>query len=94
MENLTGKMINAGGVPMFTPNTIFIDKSNDYYVSYNNRDIGIYGSDTTALVHDSRFYILDGNHTDAYSKFESIEECLKYYKDNIHLSNSHSDKLL
>lgn len=93
MENLTGKMINAGGISIPVPNTISVDKP-DYYVSYNNRDVGICGSDTTALVHDSRFYILDGNHTNAYSKFESLEECLKYYKDNIHLSNSHSDKLL
>ncbi len=54
-------------VPLYVPNDV-ID-GDGFYVSYNAKDISIYGTDTTALVigQMQAFYILDGNHMAAYA---------------------------
>ena len=75
------KIIN--GTPIGIPNTITQDRPN-YYVSYNNRDIASYGSDTTALHinETSQFLILNGNHVAAYKNLNTLEDCLKYFYAN------------
>ena len=65
---MTIKIFN--GIPVTIPNKITTETT-DYYISYNNRDIGIYGCDTTALVltkpdTPEKFLILNGNHVNAY----------------------------
>ena len=93
MSKLTGKAMSFGGTPCFVPNDIAVDAV-DYYVSYNNHDTGIYGSDTTALVlGQSRFYILDGDHTENYKSCASLGECLVYFESNEQLINKYSETL-
>jgi len=71
----------------------------DFYISYNNYDVDIYGSDTTALVKNdmSDFFILNGDHTKQYDEIiqsnGDFETCFNYFKVNINLMNSFSDKL-
>ena len=78
-----------------TPNTITTDRD-DFYVSYNDRDIKVYGSDTTALVWGEMqgFYILNGNHVKAYRELESQgwDACYAYYLSKPELHNKYSDK--
>ena len=71
------------GLPIMIPNTISEDTSK-YYISYNNRDIASYGSDTTALHinETSQFLILNGNHIAAYKDLNTLEDCLKYFYDS------------
>lgn len=65
-----------------------------FYISYNNYDIAEYGCATTALVvgQMQKFFILKGDHRDAYNKVfsEGFDACLSYYKDNLSLSHPHS----
>ena len=68
------------GVQVTVPNEVTTKKG--YYVSYNNYDTDIYGSDTTALVKDD-FYILNGDHREAYAKLDTFEECMEYFKNNL-----------
>lgn len=95
---MTGKMINAGGIPLMTPNTVSLE-ANSFYVSYNDRDVSIYGDVTTALVLNNplRFSILNGNHTKQYNEIVAngggYEECLDYFKNNIQFISKFSDKL-
>lgn len=89
---MTGKMMNLGGVPIMVPNTTYQKKG--FYVSYNDRDRRIYGSDTTALVvgDEKKFLILDGNHVEQYEAFgNNLEKCLEYFKQNEKLMNSYSE---
>jgi hypothetical protein len=92
----TARMIDVGGYRIMTPNKITRNER-DFHVSYNNHDVAIYGSDTTALVHYTKdreyFYILDGNHTAEYHKLKTFEDCFDYFKNHIILINKHSDKL-
>lgn len=75
------KFIN--GAPIGIPNVIAKEVPN-YYISYNNRDIASYGSDTTALHinETSQFLILNGNHVAAYKNLDTLKECLKYFYDS------------
>lgn len=92
----TGKYVNIGGVPIFIPNDIGVETP-DFYVSYNTRDIAIYGDVTTALVLNNplKFLILNGNHLGNYNTIVQegggYEECLDYFKANIHLKSNLSD---
>lgn len=67
-----------------------------FYVSYNSYDVAIYGDVTTALVlgQMQKFYILNGNHCEEYSKIikDGFEKCMEYFKKNISQINKNSDK--
>lgn len=67
-----------------------------FYVSYNNWDISIYGSDTTALVWSQMlyFFILNGDHRKQYDQLAKygFDACFEYFKANKHLQNKHSER--
>ncbi len=77
------------------PNTT-ID-GNGFYISYNDVDTDIYGSDTTALVFGQmeKFYILKGDHRAQYMPLitDGFDACLSYYKEHIEDAHERSDKL-
>lgn len=93
---MTGELINAGGIPLVTPNTITAQNT-DFYISYNDRDRHIYGDVTTALVSEKpvKFLILKGNHTEQYeqilSKGGSYDDCVQYFRDNESLKAKYSE---
>lgn len=93
---MTGQTINAGGVPIMTSNTI-TNQAPDFYISYNDRDSTIYGSDTTALVSENpiKFLILNGNHTEQYGKIitrgGTYDDCVQYFRDNENLKSKYSE---
>lgn len=68
-----------------------------FYVSYNDHDTSIYGSDTTALVFGQmqRFFILTGDHRPQYAELiaAGFEACLDYYKANSDLAHGYSDRV-
>lgn len=71
-------------MPGDLPNTIMMHISRTFYVSYNDVDIAVYGSVTTALVQGQmqRFFILRGDHRRAYLYLFNrggFEACYKYY---------------
>jgi hypothetical protein len=70
-------------VPLSIPNDTIDGRG--FYVSYNNRDRGVYGSDTTALVSGGTFYILKGNHMAAYYDLieDGFDACMEYFEQNI-----------
>lgn len=83
------------------PNSV---KSYDgFYISYNDIDTNVYGSDTTALVigNADKFYILQGDHRKAYTDIitstddpkEQMAKCIEYYKSQKDKHNEYSDKL-
>jgi hypothetical protein len=84
--------IIADGIPVSVPNEV-TETNNGFYISYNNYDRSIYGSDTTALVleESTHFLILDGDHRSNLNK--PFESCLDYFHDNARLLNKMSDKL-
>jgi hypothetical protein len=88
--------VNIGGteVPLSIPNAV-VFKAADFYISYNDVDTDVYGSDTTALVvgQMSKFYILKGDHREGYKGLATLEDCLTYYRANLSLSHSFSDPL-
>jgi hypothetical protein len=89
----TQSTIVLNGIPLNVPNRV-IDRG-EFYVSYNNHDISIYGSDTTALVIDGRggrFFVLNGNH-EANLKGLSFSDALTYVIDNADKLNKLSDEL-
>lgn len=80
------------GIPIGVPNKV--SKENKIlHVSYNNRDISHYGSDTTALYinETSQFLILNGDHREVYKNLCTLEEHLDYFYDNIDKVNSKSE---
>jgi len=83
------------GFPVMVPNTV-ID-AGDFYISYNDYDTDIYGSDTTALVlgQMEKFLILNGDHREQYSSLLSsgFVACFNYFKNNVESINKRSDKL-
>lgn len=93
---MTGELINAGGIPLVTPNTITAQNT-DFYISYNDRDRHIYGDVTTALVSENpiKFLILNGNHTEQYAKIISnggdYEDCVQYFRENESLKAKYSE---
>lgn len=96
----TSSIKHFNGIPVIVPNIVPVEGIN-FHISYNDFDIGVYGCDTTALVlsdgvHCEEFYILNGNHVDAYKQAKDangLQGCKDYFKKNIHLINKHSDKL-
>ncbi|MFZ3481646.1 hypothetical protein [Sphingomonas sp. 3-13AW] len=74
-----------------------IQDGDGFYISYNDHDHAIYGSDTTALVvgQMDRFYILTGDHRAAYDQLieQGLEACLTYYQANPALVHKYSDPL-
>ncbi len=56
-----------------------------FYVSYNDRDVALHGSTTTALAPDdmSRFYVLRGDHRPQYQDLvpEGWDACISYFKE-------------
>lgn len=83
--------------PVFVPVPNRVTQAAGFYVSYNDHDTSIYGSDTTALVlgQMERFYILKGDHRQAYAKLIpcGFEACLSYFKCNFDQAHPYSDKL-
>ena len=81
------------GIPISIPNTTYDGEG--FYISYNNRDRGIYGSDTTALVvgQMQHFYILNGDHRTAYGPLLALglDACLGYFRQNLGQMNKYSD---
>lgn len=79
-----------------TPNTI--TQGDGFYVSHNNVDGDIYGSETTALVigQMERFYILNGDHRAAYRDLipGGLDACLAYFRNHIGSANHRSDDLV
>lgn len=68
-----------------------------FYISHNNYDIGIYGSETTALVlgQMEKFFVLNGNHCTSLEKLakESLTNCINYVRKNKNKLNKLSDKI-
>lgn len=89
----TVTMESEASIPIRVPNDV-ID-GDGFYVSYNDVDAAIYGSDTTALVigQMQAFYILDGNHMAAYAPLieQGLEACLGYFASRPELVNAKSD---
>jgi len=84
------KVIN--GIPLGIPNKIS-KENKDLYISYNNRDIASYGSDTTALVINStgQYLILNGDHRKSYDSLNTLDEHLQYFYTNIDKVNFRSE---
>lgn len=86
------------GTPVSVPNVVD-NTPKGYYVSYNNWDISIYGSDTTAIVIDrtSAFLILNGDHRKQLKGLSLADACA-YFHANIDKknkrSNDHQDEVL
>ncbi|WP_408902877.1 hypothetical protein [Methylobacterium radiotolerans] len=82
-----------GSLQLSVPNTGFA--GDGFYVSYNDHDVHIYGSDTTALVFGQmqRFFLLNGDHRRQYMDLmpQGFAACMDYYKANPDLQNSRSD---
>lgn len=93
---MSGKMKNFNGIPTFIPNDITAN-TDEFYISYNDRDISIYGSVTTALVLNKplKFLILNGKHSKAYNDIISMgggyAQCLEYFKSNIDKKSKYSE---
>lgn len=83
------------GFPVLIPNQV--KDHDDFYISYNNYDTGIYGCDTTALVvgQMEKFYILEGDHRKAYDKLagQGFDACLKYFMDNADVMHRFSETI-
>jgi hypothetical protein len=81
----------VSGVPVNFPNTVYDGEG--FYISYNDRDRRIYGDVTTALVYNSSFYILNGDHREGYGPLMAggIDQCLDYFTKNIYLKNEYSE---
>lgn len=92
-------------IPIFYPNDIVFENGSKiemdgnvydgFYISYNSRDTNIYRSDTTALVlgQMQKFYILNGNHAEAYKKIarEGFQKCMEYFLEHAEKVNNYSD---
>lgn len=107
MKTLKPRLEMLEGVPIPVRNTVIMcdeDKLIEwngktyegFYVSYNNCDIAEYGDVTTALVlgQMQRFYILNGNHLDAYKQLidKGFGACYEYFMQHESQINTLSDK--
>lgn len=79
------------GIPVGVPN-VTETTAKGYYVSYNNYDRRIYGSDTTAIVihRTNAFLILNGDHREKLRGL-SLEDACKYFHTNAGKKNKRSD---
>lgn len=75
----------------FAPNSI-LSKAG-YYISYNDYDRSLYGSDTTAIVIEPelKFLILNGDHRKQLAACDSLKSCVDYFNANIELANEYSE---
>lgn len=69
-----------------------------YHISYNAVDTGIYGCDTTAIVlkNESLFLILNGDHRDQLgeiTKGAGLQGCIDYFISNVQIANKRSEHL-
>ena len=82
------------GLVRATPNTV-ID-GDGFYVSFNDVDLSIYGSETTALVlgQMEKFFILKGDHRVQYELLipQGFDACFSYFRSNSQLHH-HSDNI-
>lgn len=80
---------------MSVPNSVIDGEG--FFVSHNDRDTGIYGGVTTALVQGQmeRFYILRGDHRQAYAALiaSGFDACMAYFKSLPHLHHPMGDPL-
>lgn len=92
MEKSTASLKFVKGMPLSIPNKIVSDKK-EYHISYNNRDVALYGCSTTAIYinETSQFLILNGNHSENYNELESLKDCLDYFYKNIDQANPKSE---
>lgn len=78
----------------FVPNSTM--DGDGFYVSYNDYDTSIYGDVTTALVFGQmqRFYILNGDHRNAYQALmdKGWDACLAYFKAHADQINRFSER--
>ena len=90
MEN-TYHLKIVNGIQLLVPNFI-THETQDYYVSYNNYDLKIYGSDTTAIVigKTGAFLILNGDHREALRGM-SLSEACDYFHSKPDSKNHKSD---
>lgn len=67
----------------------------DFHVSYNSRDVQLYGTDVTILATNSleQFYVLNGNHVPFYEakSMHGFDACMEYFKQQISAKNHLSD---
>ncbi len=95
MANFVQVPTSLGTVSVQIPNVT--TDGDGFFVSFNDRDSAIYGSDTTALVFGQMqaFYILNGDHRAAYSSLipQGFDACLDYFKANVQHANKFSDKV-
>lgn len=64
MTTSTVSVKNIKGINCIIPNTVpFVSTDKTFFISYNNYDTNVYGTDTTALVigQGSIFLVLNGN---------------------------------
>lgn len=75
-------LAKSGPMQLSIPNETI--QADGFYVSYNDTDYHIYGSDTTALVFGQmeRFLILKGDHRRQYLDLmqDGFHACLDYFK--------------
>lgn len=91
--------------PIFSPNSVMPAEEDDslddkdplFYLSYNNRDVGLYGCDTTAVVLAQmlRFYILEGDHRDALAAIKQggFTACMEYVRQHHDQLHKRSDPI-
>ena len=93
LSTVRERIIN--GMHCLFPNVIL--NGVGFYVSYNNYDVDIYGTDTTALVWGQmeNFYILEGDHREGYKPLldSGFDACLEYFKNNLELVSKFSETL-
>lgn len=84
--------VSPNGIPYTTYNVVD-DTDHGYYVSYNNYDYAIYGSDTTAIVLEvprTVFLILNGDHREVLDGLNR-KEAIAYFHSNKKFKNEKSD---
>ena len=78
----------------FIPPNRVIQKTG-FYISFNNNDVAIFGDVTTAIVIGEQmvFYILLGDHRDAYEKCgDNLDRCIEYFLTNSDKISEYSDR--
>jgi len=93
-KSTVSRSVTPDGIPITLYNNT-ID-GDGFYISYNNYDTDVYGSDTTALVTirgGQHFYILNGDHTQTYIPLieKGMKYCLRYFWNNAHRINKRSE---
>jgi hypothetical protein len=86
---------SSPSIPGCNPPPNSVIGGDDFYISYNDHDIDIYGRDTTALVlgQMQHFYILNGDHRLQYAKLvpQGLDACLAYFSEHVDQVNVRSE---